>query len=50
MKIIITLEITDPETVEAYKDCHKDIIDDDLRSRSGSLIDVCEVVSVKVEE
>ena len=45
-KIIIILEITDQETVDAYEDVHQDLIFEDMIY--GSLLDVCEIVDVGV--
>ena len=47
-KIIITLEITDPETVEGYWQIHKDFIEDDLWQ--GTLLQKCEMTNVNFEE
>lgn len=47
-EIIITLRITDEETVENYADVHPEIIWDDLSF--GTLMDHCEVVGVVVQE
>lgn len=41
--IRITLEITDPETVEAYSDCDESFIMDDIMN--GNLLSQCAVVS-----
>ena len=46
-QIFITLLIDDEETVDSYKDCHPDIIMDDLQN--GSLIEKCSMVDVVVE-
>ena len=46
--IIITLVISDPETVEAYECTDADLIEADLRD--GTLMQKCEVVSVKEGE
>ena len=43
-EIIITLKISNPETVHDYKDIHDDIIFDDLSK--GCLLEECELVSV----
>jgi len=47
-KIIITVEITDPETVADYWDVAKDLIDADLHD--GTLMTVCRVTSVEMVE
>ncbi len=47
-KIVITLEITDPETVADYWDIAQELVYDDLYE--GSLISECELVSVKMVE
>lgn len=47
-ELIITLRITDEETVENYADVHPEIIHDDFSF--GTLIDHCEVVSICVRE
>jgi len=44
MKIIITLEINDPETVEDCKDTHPELIYNDLRY--GTLMHMTDLVSV----
>lgn len=44
-KIIIVLEITDPETVEAYWDTDKEIIFDDLQN--GLLLEMCDLVKLE---
>lgn len=46
-QIFITLLIDDEETVDSYKDCHPDIIMDDLRH--GSLMEKCSMVDVVAE-
>jgi hypothetical protein len=44
-KIIITVEITDPEDVADYWDVADKLIEEDLQF--GSLMEVCELVSVE---
>jgi len=38
MAIIITIKISDPEFLEDYKDVHPDIIRDDFRDNSHSIL------------
>jgi hypothetical protein len=42
--IIIVLEINDPETVDAYSECDKSFIEEDLRG--GTLLEMCDIVEV----
>lgn len=46
MHIIITLRITDPETVEVYHNVHPEIIYSDMVA--GTLSDKCEMVGMEV--
>ena len=45
--LTITLQITDEETVEAYKDVHPDLILQDIRD--GNLANMCDMVDVILE-
>jgi hypothetical protein len=48
MKIRITLEINDPETVDDCKDTHPELIYNDLRY--GTLMHMTDLVSVEICE
>jgi len=48
MKLVLHLEITDPETVENYKDVHQDLILEDIIH--GTLADQLEMVAVSTCE
>lgn len=47
-KIIITLEITDPETVDDYRETHQNLILEDIVH--GTLGEKCGMVGVEVVE
>lgn len=45
IRIVLELEITDPETVEVYSEVVDDLIGEDLRD--GSLFQVCDIVKIE---
>ncbi len=47
-KIIITLQITDQETVADYAENNQEIFIEDITH--GSLGELCELIDVKIEE